>query len=85
MTCGWCLPPATPRPRQPPPRAIRNSTHRGSIGSVDGVLSAGPEAFTADSHLSQDISVPCPGARSGRTLFSHGPEVPETHKAMADY
>jgi glyoxylase-like metal-dependent hydrolase (beta-lactamase superfamily II) len=55
------------------------------IGSVDGVLSAGPEAFTADSQLSRRSLSRVLDLGAERIVFSHGPEVPEPHRAIADY
>lgn len=55
------------------------------IGTVDGVLSPGPEAFTADARLSRLSLVRVVGERPDRILFSHGAEIADPCGAIADY
>ena len=45
------------------------------VGSVDGVLSFGPPAFTADAHRNRASLERVAGIGVARVLFSHGPEV----------
>ena len=53
------------------------------IGSMDGALTFGPPAFTADPALSRRSLERVVGLHSGRILFSHGAEVPDPGTAVA--
>lgn len=55
------------------------------VGSVDGVLSAGPEQFTADPRRSRRSLARVVKLNVERILFSHGPEIAEPNPAIADY
>jgi glyoxylase-like metal-dependent hydrolase (beta-lactamase superfamily II) len=55
------------------------------VGSVGGALSSGPEAFTADPRQSRRSLARIANLPAERILFSHGPEIPDAHAAIADF
>jgi glyoxylase-like metal-dependent hydrolase (beta-lactamase superfamily II) len=54
------------------------------VGSVDGLLSFGPAAFTADADLSARSLRRMAGLQTDRILFSHGGEVSEPATAIRE-
>lgn len=55
------------------------------IGSVDGVLSPGPEMFTADPRRSRRSLARVVELQADRIMFSHGPEIEDPNVAIAEY
>jgi glyoxylase-like metal-dependent hydrolase (beta-lactamase superfamily II) len=55
------------------------------IGNVDGVLSPGPEAFTADPQRARRSLARVLATGVERILFSHGAELADPRAAIADY
>ena len=54
------------------------------VGSMDGVPTFGPSAFTADPELSRRSLRRMVGLAADRILFSHGEEVAHPGRAIAD-
>ncbi|HEY6569202.1 MAG TPA: hypothetical protein VIZ22_02880, partial [Candidatus Limnocylindrales bacterium] len=52
------------------------------VGSVDGALSFGPPAFTADPDRSRKSLERVAGIGVARLLFSHGPEVSDPNERV---
>ena len=52
------------------------------VGSLDGELSFGPPAFTADAALARQALRRMAGLRPDRVVFSHGAELPDPMSAI---
>lgn len=54
------------------------------VGSVDGVLTFGPPAFTADAAQSRASLARVAELGAGRLVFSHGPEILDPNSAVRE-
>jgi glyoxylase-like metal-dependent hydrolase (beta-lactamase superfamily II) len=64
---------------------LRSLEDRGLLGSVDGALSFGPPAFTADAVRSRASLERVARMGVDRLLFSHGAEVPDPCDRALDF